>query len=61
MQIVYGPVATVLLGVVACSAQSFDAAEFAKALSAIPTEERYAFAKRLSEWQEPPPPSPATH
>lgn len=53
MQIVYGPVATVLLGVVACSAQSFDAAEFAKALSAVPTEERYAFAKRLSEWQEP--------
>ena len=55
MRIMYSFVAAALLaGNSACAAQSVTAAEFAaKALAALPVEERYAFAKRLSEWQEP--------
>jgi hypothetical protein len=47
-------VAALLVGLRVSVAQTVTAAEFAaRALPAVPVEERYAFAKRLSEWSEP--------
>ena len=57
MQAVFNLACLILLslGLPSTPAQDVTAAQFAaKALPLLPVEERYAFAHRLSEWQEPP-------
>ncbi|MGA2271474.1 MAG: hypothetical protein ABSH44_23665 [Bryobacteraceae bacterium] len=54
MRIVYKLAAPLLAALPSCAASMMTAAEFAAhALPVVPVEERYAFVRRLSEWQEP--------